>query len=90
MNKAEFHLKVITGTIALIEKLEEFCKGNIKVDEYHTFFSVIIDKEALNYGCLFNEEKYSYGNYGVTIFDRDNFSNEIFIPVKFIDCIYSL
>ena len=85
------HIRTKTGTTELIEKLKEFCGNNFKHVDYSTFSEVKIDTNYdTDIAALFTEANYMAGNYGIRLFKRSNHDEEFFIPLDFIDCIFSL
>ena len=85
------HLRTKTGTIELILKLKEFCGDNFKIADYSTFSVVEVDtKYNTDIAAMFTEANYMSGNYGIRLFKRSNHDEEFFIPLDFIDCIFSL
>ena len=84
------HLKVVTGTIELIEALKEFCGEDLEVEEYHTFFDIQLSTDIDHLGCYFTENSYGSKDYGIMLYNRKDHDEDYFIPLKYIDCIYSL
>lgn len=79
---------------AIIEKLTAFLLKNsnrgIDVKEYGPFTSFDIDSSyGWNIGVIFSENLYLSNQYSLMFFLRENHETQIFIPVNFIDTIYS-
>lgn len=83
-------LKIVTGTIELIGILNNFCKEDIKIEEYHQFFDIMIDTDINHFGAYFTENSYGSKDYGIMLYNRKHHDEELFIQLKYIDCIYSL
>ena len=85
------HLRTKDGTLALILKLKEFCGDNFKLEEYGNFSEVKINTDYnTDIAAFFTEDGYMTGNYGIRLFKRSNHDEDFFIPLEFIDCVYSL
>ena len=87
------HLRVLDGEEQkIITDLIALCGAeNVKLDYYKPFIEVKIDTTFRDdFMALFSEKHYLDGDYRICICKRDNHDEEVDIPLKFIDCIYSL
>ena len=87
------HLRVLEGEEQkIITDLIALCGAeNVELDYYKVFIEVKIDTTfRSDYMALFSEKHYLAGDYRVCICKRDNQDEEVDIPLKLIDCIYSL
>ena len=86
------HLRVLDGEEQkIIEELRCFCGENIKVVNYTNFYDIhICTKYESGFSALFSEKHYLDGDYRLLLFKREDHTKEVSIPLKFIDCIYSL
>lgn len=87
------HLRVLNGEEQkIITDLIALCGAeNVELDYYNPFIEVKIDTTfRSDYMALFSEDHYGDGDYRICICERHNHDNEVNIPLKFIDCIYSL
>ena len=87
------HLKVLNGEEQkIITDLIALCGAeNVELDYYKPFIEVKIGTTYRDdYMALFSEDHYGDGDYRILICEKKNHTNEVNIPLKFIDCIYSL
>lgn len=87
------HLKVLNGEEQkIITDLIALCGAeNVKLDYYKVFIDIHIDTSFdSNYLALFSEAHYGCEDYRLSVYEKANHDNDVSIPLKFIDCIYSL
>ena len=91
--KMTLHLRVLDGEEQkIIADLIALCgTENVKLDYYKPFIDVQIETTYESGFCaLFSEAHYLRGDYRILFFKTSNTQEQVSIPLKFIDCIYSL
>lgn len=92
--KMTLHLKVLDGEEQkIITDLIALCGAeNVKMKYYgDTFVDVYIETTYESGFCaFFSEACYGEGDYRISLFKSSNHAEEVSIPLKFIDCVYSL
>lgn len=88
------HLRVLDGEEQkIITDLIALCGGeNVETKYYgHAFVDVSIETTWRSGFCaMFSEAHYLEGDYRICLFKSSNHKEQVSIPLKFIDCIYSL
>ncbi len=85
------HLKAETGYKEIIDQLTALTKGDIKIEDYNLFFDITIDTSIDgDYLSIVQEKHYSHGDYVLQIWSKSDRNHQVYIPFKFIDCIFKL
>ena len=87
------HLRVLDGEEQkIIADLIALCGADkVELDYYKPFIEVKIETTYKSGFCAyFSEDHYLDGDYRILLFKTSNHEEQVIIPLKFIDCIYSL
>ena len=86
------YLRVLDGEEQkIIEELRCLCGENIKVVKYSCFYDIhICTNYESGFCALLSEAHYLRGDYRILLFKTSDDKEQVSIPLKFIDCIYSL
>ena len=92
--KMTLHLRVLDGEEQkIITDLIALCGAeNVETKYYGDTFVDIRIATSYNSGfcAFFSEAHYLQGDYRIILFKSSNHEEAVSIPLKFIDCIYSL